>query len=53
MDLYNGAFGQIHNNDFSGAVGIVRRRPMTKKAYVSECGNTYGVKGTHTDATCS
>jgi hypothetical protein len=54
MDLYNGVFDVIKNNNFSGAVGI--REPQTydqQNAYVSECGNTYGVNGTRTDATCS
>jgi hypothetical protein len=54
MDLYNGTFDVINNNNFSGAVGI--REPQTydqQNAYVSECGNTYGANGTQTDATCS
>lgn len=54
MDLYNGTFDIIKNNNFSGAIGI--REPQTynqQNAYVSECGNTYGVNGAQTDATCS
>ena len=54
MDLFNGAFDVIKNNNFSGSVGI--REPQTydqQSAYVSECGNTYGANGSQTDATCS
>jgi Right handed beta helix region len=54
MDLFNGTFDTIKNNNFSGALGI--REPQTydqQNAYVSQCGNTYGANGKQTDATCS
>jgi Right handed beta helix region len=54
MDLYNGVFDTIHNNDFTGVTGIQQPQTYDEKSYdVSECGNIYGVKGTHTDAICS
>ena len=53
MDLYNGVFDTIHNNDFAGVTGIQQPQTYNEKSYdVSECGNRYGVNGTQTDATC-
>jgi hypothetical protein len=53
MDLYNGTFDTIRNNNFSGALGI--REPQSynqQNTYVGECGNTYGANGTQTDTPC-
>jgi hypothetical protein len=54
MDIFNITFGVIHDNNFSGAAGVVEPQTYDQQnAYVSECGNTYGESGTQTDATCS
>jgi hypothetical protein len=54
MDIFNIVFGTIHNNNFSGAIGVVEPQDYDQQsAFLSECGNTYGVNGTQTDATCS
>jgi hypothetical protein len=54
MDIYNITYGVIENNNFSGAIGVVQPQTYNlRSAYLSECGNTYDVNGTQTDATCS
>ena len=53
MDLYNGTFDTIKNNNFSGAIGI--REPQTynqQNNWIEECGNKFGTGGTQTDAIC-
>jgi hypothetical protein len=53
MDIYNITFGTFRNNNFSGAIGIVEPHTYDRRsAFLSECGNTYGVSGAQTDASC-
>ena len=54
MDIFNITFGEIEDNNFSGAVGVVEPRTYNQQsAFVAKCGNAYGVDGSQVDAKCS